>query len=589
MIAFVSSAIFVFSMIITIALFLMLPKANAPRRESFLLWLAISIVSFYCYEAFAGGIANLAGIPINLFTLTAINTIASVLMLLHIRRHKQIQQYVITWYDVTGLLLLFVGIIYFCVFRYGTALIPTYETSDPGTHLKMAVYLVKEGQLSEMYFGPLFNAIHIMLLKPLFDFPNHYKAFILSDMLAFALSGLVFLALIQALLKGWPMKIAGLLFSIFYMLGYPLCNHLFGFSYLGIGVMLISFLMLLMQVYLCGEHKNKLLVLLLMMSLYALSVCYVLFIPFVAVALLATVTAKYISEKRLITLEFVTTCVQMFLLPFVLCLCYMLKFSHLMSGGSLAAEGYINRDLYTNFIMIAPVSLFGVLACYKKRQWFPSILAIAFFLYMLAMLFFTLKGSVSTYYFYKTHYVLWLLCFYLAVAGCAALYETARGAMVSWGIITVAIIGMAIGNVDGFLQERVYLVNPQDSANTRKLAQIYVLNQYYTENVSVKYTDDDMALNSKGYEYANNPDTSILPVFDWLDTFWFEAMTAQNYSNYYTWFVSDFEAYLKRIADDGFDYVAVRYAGEFYKNHADYFNQLERVYENSVGFIAKYQ
>ena len=589
MIACLSSALFLLSFISIVVIFMMLPKANAPKRENFIVWLAASIVGFYCYEALMGGIINLVGIPINLFTLTILNAITFFFMLFYVRKHKQIQRYCISWYDVISWSFLVAGIVIFCISRYGTALLPTYETSDPGTHLKMAAYLVKDGNLSEMYFGPLFNAIHIMVLKPLFDFPNHYKAFILSDMFAFVLSGLVFLALIQSHLKGRLMKLAGILFSIFYMLGYPLSNHLFGFSYLGISVMLITFLMLIMQIYQSDEYKKEQLILMLMMGLYALSVCYVLFVPFVATALVAAICIKYIREKRLITLEFLVTCIQVFLLPFILCLCYMLKFSDLMSGGSLAAEGYISRDLYTNFILIAPVTLFGAFVSYKKRQWFACFLGIAIALYILTMLFFTLKGKVSTYYFYKTHYVLWLICFYLAVYGCAALYEAAKGAAISWGIVAIAIVGMAIGNGDTFLQERVYLVNPQDSANSKKLAQIYVLNQYYLQNISVKYTDDDVALNTTGYEYAKNSDSSILPVYDWLDTFWFEAMTVQNFSKYYTWFVSDFKSYIELIANDGFRYVVVRYAGEFYKNHADYFDQLERVYENSAGYIAKFQ
>jgi hypothetical protein len=570
-------------------MFMIPPKSNAEKKENFFVWLAVSLVGFYCYEAFAGGLVNLANIPINLTSLSLINLLTFALLLIYFQRQKQIQEYNISWYEVIYLSLLIVSIITFCISRYGTALLPVYETSDPGTHLKMASYLVKDGNLSEMYFGPLFNAIHMMVLKPLFDVPNHYKAFILSDMFAFVLSGIVFFALIQSQLKGKHMKLVGIVFSIFYMLGYPLCNHLFGFSYLGISVTIITFLMLVMHIYLCGEYKKTLVVPLLMIGLYGLSICYVLFVPFVAAALVAAICIKFIREKRLFTREFLVTCIEVFLVPLILCLCYMLKYSGLLGGGSLAVEGYINRDLYCNFILIAPFAIYGAFSSYKEKQWFALSIGISIVVYLLITLFLTLKGSVSTYYFFKTHYVLWAVCFYLAVCGFASLYETAKAAAISWGIVAILVVGMALGNGDAFLQERVYLLDFPDSTNSKKIAQIYTLNEFYLNTISVKFTKDDIALNTKSYEHTRNSDNSVLPAYDWLYTYWFEAITVQNFSKYYTWAVSDFQLYIDQVINDGYEYVAVRFDDEFYKNHADYFDYLERIYENNVGFIAKIQ
>ncbi len=76
----------------------------------------------------------------------------------------------------------------------------------------------------------------------------------------------------------------------------------------------------------------------------------------------------------------------------------------------ITLEGYIYRNLFSNFTII-----YSIFVYYLKRQTkinFHTILTWVLVIYMCILYLGTRKGLVSTYYFYKTYFVMWLVILY---------------------------------------------------------------------------------------------------------------------------------------------------------------------------------
>ena len=73
---------------------------------------------------------------------------------------------------------------------------------------------------------------------------------------------------------------------------------------------------------------------------------------------------------------------------------------------------------------------------------------------------------------------------------------------------------------------------------------------------------------------------------DWLDCYWYEAITNQVGNTIRYWLVGE-EKFLEYFNNGELgNYIVVIYDGELYEEHSDYFNNLDRIYENPAGFIA---
>ena len=94
------------------------------------------------------------------------------------------------------------------------------------------------------------------------------------------------------------------------------------------------------------------------------------------------------------------------------------------------------------------------------------------------------------------------------------------------------------------------------------------------------------------YDYAYEncmEEGQVIPLIDHLESvYWYEGIMGQE--NVYWWL--DKEAKLQEIEDSSYIIVLpnteIYSSGDaFYEEYAEYFNSLEKVFENELGFVAK--
>lgn len=548
--------------------------------------LPLQFILLYAAVAFACGIINLL-LPVNLITVSIVCILMAAALWLLVYKNGR-QRYSFRFIDAIAFLILIAIAGYYAYKQFGGALLPVYETSDPATHLKMAMNVVSSQRLTTMFFAPLFNAITIELFGFLVNSSiYYYKIFVLTDIAMYALSALLFYSLLASRAERIRYKLCAGFVTIVYMLGYPLNNMVFGFVYLGIGVSVIIALMHLSECYISGAYNHTLCVVALMLMLFAIAVCYSLFAPIAYFALLFVGVIKYFKQKRLFSWEFVFEQLKIFLLPSILAV-YYLAFTgagELTEAATLTIEGYIYRDLYSNFILLLPIAIFALYKSFKnKKTEYSSAIFIILILSVVVLLYLGLKGHISSYYYYKLYYPLWAVCLYMVFLAIKEIEEKNFALVVSSiTAVSLAFI-VAITGVNEKIQNINILFNPNSCA--------YELFDIYDFNSQKIIKDNNIEERGEWlqrielYDYVENnnlkADDKVQLVDEWLYVFWYEALTNQRFEQYY-WEAP--EATMQSIKSA--EYVVVNPRSEMYEQNKDYFDSLERVFENSLGFVAR--
>lgn len=263
---------------------------------------------------------------------------------------------------------------------------------------------------------PMFY-INCGIFLKLFSFISSYKLFMIHDTICLILYSLLFLVTIKNNLvtikknKDWGIYLY--IATILYVLAYPLNNMLFGFCYLGFGIMIINLLIYTMNFIHDDFESNCIMNLFLLFMLnFSLFYSYYLFMPFIYLGLgiyyIILWKRKKISFTICMLYGFLTL-----IFPFIL------GFIRFMLPGLFSPKTnfvtYItlNGDIYSN---IAPMYLFIFTTAYLVYDKIEHKKKISFFLLM----FYLLTGYVfiflilyifkisATYYFYKLFYIYWL-------------------------------------------------------------------------------------------------------------------------------------------------------------------------------------
>jgi len=361
----------------------------------------------------------------------------------------------------------------------------------------------------------------------------------------------------------------------------------FGFVYLGIGVTVISYIIYMTNCFISGDLDKNISILLLMMGCFGIFMCYILFMPVVFFAVFFAITVYYIQSKKLISLDYVLTQLKVFLLPSILGLFYALCFQFgedkIQVSSEINMEGFIYRNLFSDFVIFLPFAFYGIITHLSKKK-FGAGEFMTFFLalFMAAMLFLGLKGKVSSYYFYKNYYFMFLLVFYFMQLGISYLSKISKTAIVSYASVWAIVAAMAATKLDQKINNINLLFAP--AVKSSSYFDIYLYNKSFLDTPQL-FSPDYLNL----IKYVINGkliQTGDVPIFDyWEKIYWYEAITNQVLPDYYYW-IKDFNTIVSSIKSES-HYVVVINNSDYVKRNADYFNSLEKVYENSEGFVAK--
>jgi len=553
------------------------------------LWGPIIFFLGICFNAFVVGVVNLVFIPITLFSVSVMNLISGIICWFFIIKNGT-QDYFYSLCDLLCFLPIILVAAYFSIEQFGRELYPLYATSDPGVHLQLAVHSMLSEKVSGMYFAEFFNGMVIEFFGAFIKFTHNYKVFVLTDAAMYMLSGVIFYCVTATLAKRNGSKIVAMVMAILYMLGYPLNNLAFGYTYLGMAVTILLIIIFLTENYINNKINKRFCLFAMMTTCYSIAICYSLFAPITFVGVFVSVAIVFIKEKELISWKFVFEELKIFLVPCILAVYYFIV-TWGPGANAIESEGYIYRNLFANFVFLLAPLIIAVVHVIKKRENNEAVpMLIALLLWIGATFLLGLKGSISTYYFYKSYFILWAICFYLAFKAVLILEETAFAHIVAYIITPVLLLVVGTFDVEDKIRDRNILFSPDLYAD-----------RYF----DIYHSSSDLILNDNElerrqawrariqlYDYAYEncmEDGQVIPLIDsWESVYWYEGIMGQK--NVHWW--EDKEGKLQEIENSSYILVIpnteVYSSGDaFYEEYTQYFNSLEKVFENELGFVAK--
>lgn len=315
--------IFIVSALILCVLLMMVPKNVA--RQNGTVWLIITVITMICCWVFFAGIMNFMGIRINLYALSGINAVVSILAAVYVIRKKKTQKYYIDWKDILILCILALITLLTGKIRYGMHLdVFAYASDDSSRHFAYARNLVETGRITQAkYVMYLIDMVFIKCMDPFIGFFNWHRAFMIADMFLWFMMGAMFWAWIRRFIEGKYSLIAGYGFTFVYFLGYPLLNLLYGFEYLGAGILMINFLLWIIQKMDFDELLDWMSIGLLMLANTSVCLSYTQFAPAVFVGEAIYFILFFKKRKKLVSLEALAVLILGMAVPGALCISYV--------------------------------------------------------------------------------------------------------------------------------------------------------------------------------------------------------------------------------------------------------------------------
>lgn len=496
-------------------------------------WLPVTAIFSMCYQAMMVGIIDLLHMPVNFLSVGIINLLLGLYLWIHIFREKQVQKYKIEMVDVVMWGILFIGILLIVEKRFSFNLNLNYNAVDPAVHLSQAMGVFRNESVDSMYYAAFHNGMLIHLLSFLVTPFCYFKLFILSDIAHLLLAGLMFFALIRKYCTTRYMQMAGIVLTGLYLVGYPLNSMLFGFSYFGMGITVIGYLLCVAQMYEEKAIPRAFLIGMLSVGCLGIFVSYMMFVPVVFFGLLVFILIEQAKEKKLISFKTIMVGMGIFLIPTIIGLLKTFSgfFGSVSDGGqgekvasAIATEGGIYRDLFSNFVFLFPFAIFAVVRIIKnKKNSFLIWLFLFEHLFVLILFVKVLKGQVSGYYYYKNYYLLWLLYFSMIFVALQYFEKTAQEIMVYAFISYFLVLCCMVGRVEGRIATKTDALIVR--YNAEAFTDIYSFNCGFLG--TPPYSPEKIELFRQATLLTSEAYKVVVGTGTIEDYYWFNALTSQ--------------------------------------------------------------
>lgn len=611
----------------TILLILIFKFKKNEKKVNGISYFIFSFLFVWCYEAVSAGLLNLAHIPINLITVSISDIIAIVVLLIvYVKSGKEKQEYYWNYKDFIAIVVVLIVTLAIAYSRYGGWFeVFRFKSGDGSIHLMWAEDVVRTQTIGSMYFQKMRDGLNLMFFTPFAGTLYYYKIFLAFQTFLFALSGITFWVLIGEELRSLPKKVIGLTLTIIYMLGYPLNNLLYGFTYWGTSILLITLIVFLFREYRNGNVSFGQLVVATFFTNTALCVCYVYFAPVLFGAQLLYIWGE---RKGCWKEKIMYTAFPLFLAG-VLCIVYVYfgifnsvsapeveakvvseiesaenevvtevvsteanGVAEVTQAGTatdgwdgsivsgLALPGVSYYDLYSNFVLLIPFVLIYLWNMLYKRKMDEYILVFILTLGYIGIQFLLyLQGYISLYYYNKNYNLLWFLCFAIMIRVIASIEKTQNQFLVSYGLMCSILFAGTLIHVDERLRERDSSMCLEErasayfdliSTNLDTVTDFY--NELKMSPLEQELCNEAAKLTKAGY--------SVAWVCDWPRFDDFYAITNQIPT--WTW---DLAVEYSMVENKEVDYALVRRNKEDVYCNIEYVDNQKRVFENDYGYI----
>lgn len=558
-----------------------------------MLWLVLSIVIALCHGAVFAGIIDLIHIPVNLYSMGAIFALTAGVIWFLIRKSGTKQEYLWDKFDVIAS-----AVITTCVWAvlmkiFTPELHYAYFNSDAGLHLKEATAIVRSQELFGMYFNHLYNALIIELIMPFIKTVNWYKGYVLADCIFLWMEMMVFFVLIRRYMTSKAAKGFSLLIMIAYFMGYPFQSFYYSFVYWGLGTMLVAFVLISLRLYEEAEIERKYTIYMLMIGCFGVMTCYMLFAPvtFIAVFFYLLVIAK--REGKIFTGKNVLLALKIFVVP-VLLGGYFCLYGFFFSSGTsvsdaLNNQGGIYTELYMDFFWTFFLVFFALVHLLRTRKRLtPDVtFFLAFFAFTGGMLLLTLTHYVSTYYYYKSYYPLWMLCWLLSFYAISVMIKQAKEALIAYLMLVAMFVFL---NFSTF--EYRVVTSSENITGALHSPAFFTLFQNNWSFISRDHGDQDPAkLDLYEYILENHSDQVMIPLMtedlDYGETYFYEGVVGYDFPDFYEWRHTE-EELDQAYIDWEVHYTVLLKGSDFDIQHGDEVLDLPDIqieYETDAGYL----
>ena len=520
------SIIYIFSTLLLIVSFIVIKKSD--KKQNILFWIIMSTALLLSYNILVCGILSLICIKNTMISLSIINFIITLILGIITYKKKNIQKYYIKIKDVICLVILFITVCIVGYKHFGNPISIKYETTDPAIHFSATKDFYERKNMPTIKEGMMMPSAYVntgigMLVSSDFMIEeNFHVVYVLFDLFILYLLAAVFYIGIIRDSNSKIKTIITLIFALIFIMGYPLNSMIFGFAYLSVGLLFVLSLLVCSR-FVKNKELNMLTYCILFFAInFGIFFSYYLFVPVIYVAFGLYMLIDMIKNRKnnniisLITKENIFKVFSTLLLPTILGFAYFVLPGLIQSGKTIVehiiAEGYIYRDLYSNFVFFIPLTLFYLFYNIKnKKNSFSTILMIVSSLFTVYLLKKGLAGEASSYYYYKMYYLLWAIVLYIVAKACFKIINKGLSTYICGYIITyILIITLSINGFDKKISDINILFNPNNHLaaytdiymfNLQKIKEdknIYSINQIRAIQDLIKKADNKSQIQING-------------------------------------------------------------------------------------------
>lgn len=415
--------IYILTTIILILSFLLFKKSS--EKQNIIEWGVLSIISYLGYNIAVCMLFGVIGIHTNLLFLSLVNLLISGFFCYRIFKKKEKQEFYFDKKSIAPivfvlLISVFVGIVQYKPADYSVA---TASVDGP-MHYSAAIHFADNMIILSkidnetgynfltMQSGAYINCgIQMNVMRSIFgDNAKDFITFKYFEMEIFTLCALALYMCVAKKADTVYKTIIAMIITCIYVFAYPYTSLIYGFSYLGVGIVFCTSFYFLSSIY--GKIDYKVWLGLVVCSGVGIIYSYCLFVPAMYAFMCITVFLKEKDEKRKIFKRetVITFCVLMVIT--ILSIMYLVLPTFLVESqnkltDAIGFDGAIYKGFYVDFLFYVPFIITFIYKAIKEKKMDSLCLAMiivgAQWLLTLVGL---LANIVSPYYYYKIYYIL---------------------------------------------------------------------------------------------------------------------------------------------------------------------------------------
>ncbi|MBR3898341.1 MAG: hypothetical protein IKJ43_03575 [Bacilli bacterium] len=482
---------------------------KTDKKMNMIVWIIYSFCILYFLNVFEALILSLINMKNTLLSFSFFNlSISFILYFINKKKYGEFkkQEYYLNKKELIISLIFIIICIVFGFFRFSGFSSINYRISDATVHFKMSKDYSQYMKLFDSGFKDVFykfdNSMFgyyipcglFMKIMPFMETVS-YNIF---NTLFLCLMGLCFYATLLTIKKGDKHNVFTTLMLVLYVLAYPLNYFLFGFGYLGPGILACNLILLTWEFI--SKYKKKYLYGLLLLFNFGLFVSYYLFAP--AVFLSQGLYMLYLFMKGKYNLKqlFVYGIICL-LIPTIFGFMYFIMSTKGTTSSAISSysiDGYSYMNLIGNYILLIPLVCYSMYVQIKnKKVKFDFVFLICEVVYIIFTFFLIGGKTVSPYYFYKSYFILWI-CVNVLVFKLVNYDEYRVILRINYVLLLVAIM-FSVFDVEKMVSKKNNSFNY--SGSIHQLGDIYAFNVDMISN-DYKISKDEILFLKSGSKYS---------------------------------------------------------------------------------------